>query len=720
MGKLKGSKRLTLILALALSMLWVAAAGAADGPPLLPAAYYGSITSQDGSHVEVGAVEAVINGVVRSDKLIVVNDKFGGPGGLDDKLLVEGNESDKGKEVAFLVDSIPATGSTVKWTSGDVKELRLTVPYTFQGISAGSDLSLTVGNSSQLTIQSLFSNGKRETLTSNLQFESSNDNVAKVSNAGKITAVSKGTANITVSYLYHKETTVKVTVIDGSGGGGGGGGGSAEEDKSSDVSEKVNTIIDELTEGNIDSQEAAKQISQVIKDLGTSKEVSAGDQQAIRDAIGKVLELVEELPKDSTSVTASPKGQSVSVHETTLVERIEQAGRVGREMLESIDQANLPELAVAVKPNVAVVAPAGTVIDNGLAFSISKNAAEAAVENNVALKFKTEAIVFDLPAEVIKSLTNLTNDLSNLEISVKKVAEQLTSPEGNNMVGDPLDLNIAAHDGEGLEHKPASYNTKAAITISLNGVDLSQVDIRKLGVYRQVDRYNETTGQTEKVWEYVGGRISEDGKSIIFETDHTSIYAVMENKTTYSDIQKHWAKDTIEVLSAHHIVNGVAKNQFAPDAPVTRAQFTAIVLRALGIDEKTGTTQTFTDVKGDAWYAAAIETAYAEGLADGVGGGKFAPGQYISRQEMAVFIFRALKKAGNHEVVTAGQVEDLLSVFKDKDTIASWAETGVAKAVKLGIITGRTTDTLVGKANATRAESAVMVYRMLKVLGQIN
>jgi len=715
MGKLNGSKKLTLISALAISILWGAAAHGAVNPPLLPAAYYGNITSSDGSHVEEGIVEGAIDGVVRGE-LKAEDDKFGGPG-LDDKLVITGSESDKGKEIQFKVDGIQAESKGVIWSSGDVEAVQLTIPYTFSAITAGGSLNLKVGESSQLKVEALYSNGQKSTLTSNLKYKSSKEGIVNINSLGKVTAVAEGTADIVISYRYGKETKIKVTVTKASGSGTGSA--ISNPVNSTGIKDQVDKIINQLTGGNTDPVKAVEQISQIINKQD-SDHITDGDLNSIKTAIKTVLEKVGELPLTNVTITNTAGGQRVTVNETTLVERIEQLGNIRQNLLDTISKTNLEDLKSVVKPSVVITSPQGINVSDGLALNISQNAANMAVEKNVGLTFKSEDIIFDLPSEVIKSLSNLTDDMVNLEISAGRISEKLEVPDDAKLVGDPLDLNIAAQDEQGLEFKPASYNTKVTITFALKGADLSQIDTRKLGVYRQVDKYNQVSGQTEKVWEYVGGRISEDGKSIIFETDHTSIYGVMESKVTFTDIQKHWAKDTIEVLTARHIAKGLAKDQFGPEAHVTRAQFTALVLRALGIDEKASSSRSFVDVNPDAWYYSAIETTYREGLADGVGNGKFAPDQSISRQEMAVFISRALKKAGNQETVNTDQAQTLLSVFRDKDSIALWSEQSVAKAVKLGIIAGRTKDTFIGKANATRAESVVMIYRMLEVLGQLN
>jgi hypothetical protein len=162
------------------------------------------------------------------------------------------------------------------------------------------------------------------------------------------------------------------------------------------------------------------------------------------------------------------------------------------------------------------------------------------------------------------------------------------------------------------------------------------------------------------------------------------------------------------------IVKGIAANKFAPDATITRAQFATLLVKALGLADVKPAQATFKDVKAGAWYYGTVEAAAANGLVAG-SKGSFNPEGKITRQEMAVMIANALKVGGKN--VTADSTE--LAKFSDKSQIASWAQSSVAVAVKEGIITGRTADTVVPEVNATRAEGTVMIKKVLGSLGKL-
>ncbi len=93
--------------------------------------------------------------------------------------------------------------------------------------------------------------------------------------------------------------------------------------------------------------------------------------------------------------------------------------------------------------------------------------------------------------------------------------------------------------------------------------------------------------------------------------------------TTFTDIKNHANKAAIEELASRGIINGMGKGTFLPNKTMTRAEFAAIVTRALGLAAKD--TKAFTDVPSSKWYAGYIGTANSSGIVNGVGSGKFNP-----------------------------------------------------------------------------------------------
>ena len=180
----------------------------------------------------------------------------------------------------------------------------------------------------------------------------------------------------------------------------------------------------------------------------------------------------------------------------------------------------------------------------------------------------------------------------------------------------------------------------------------------------------------------------------------------------FSDVSaSYWGYDAISSLSGQGIVSGYPDGTFKPDATITRAEFATMLVKALGLNT-TGTTGQFTDVTADSWCYGSVNAAVYAGLVSGMGDHLFAPNALITREQMAVMVAKAL---GSKAPATDGTE---LNAFSDSSAVSSWAVTGMEEAVKAGIVSGMTADTLAPKANATRAQAAAMIYKLLSVLGK--
>lgn len=180
--------------------------------------------------------------------------------------------------------------------------------------------------------------------------------------------------------------------------------------------------------------------------------------------------------------------------------------------------------------------------------------------------------------------------------------------------------------------------------------------------------------------------------------------------TTFTDVKNHANKTAIEALASRGIINGMSKDTFAPNKTMTRAEFAAIVTRALGLPAKD--TKAFTDVPSSKWYAGYIGAANSSGIVNGVGSGKFNPDGTITRQEAAVMVARAAKLCGLDTEMDAGATKDVLAQFGDYRSVASWAKESLAFCYYTNIL-----DQSALKIEPTKAilryEIAQMLYNML-------
>ncbi|WP_406678475.1 S-layer homology domain-containing protein [Neomoorella carbonis] len=271
-------------------------------------------------------------------------------------------------------------------------------------------------------------------------------------------------------------------------------------------------------------------------------------------------------------------------------------------------------------------------------------------------------------------------------------------PAGMRQAADVIEIGLYAVKGDDQQTVTPAKPVTLTLTYRPQGVDAD-----KLGIYR----YNVAAG----AWEYRGGRVDKATNSISAVLNSFSKYTVMSYDKTFSDIQGHWAQRDIEIMAARHVAAGITASEFNPEGQVTRAEFTAFLLRALGISEDRSAANPFIDIQPGDWYYGAVVTASRTGLVAGYEDGSFRPDRAISRQEMTAMLTRALAYAGKKVDVT-GRVDDILSKFSDNGSIAAWARESAAAAVESGLIAGRTATTFVPLGNATRAETVVMLKRL--------
>ena len=107
---------------------------------------------------------------------------------------------------------------------------------------------------------------------------------------------------------------------------------------------------------------------------------------------------------------------------------------------------------------------------------------------------------------------------------------------------------------------------------------------------------------------------------------------------------------------------------------------------------------TFADVAANAWYADAVNWAAEKGYVSGVGDGKFAPDASVTREQMALILYRY---AGSPDA--SGMV---LREFADGDSVSAYAVDAIRWAVHEGLISGMENNTLAPQGTATRAQVA--------------
>ena len=198
-----------------------------------------------------------------------------------------------------------------------------------------------------------------------------------------------------------------------------------------------------------------------------------------------------------------------------------------------------------------------------------------------------------------------------------------------------------------------------------------------------------------------------------------SAYTLIYNPVSFPDADGHWAKAAITDMASREIISGYPDNTFKPDGSITRAEFSAIIVRALGLPEGTGVSP-FHDVSATYWCCGYIETAVSFGLMSGYPDGNFCPDEQFTREQAMTVVARAMDITKLDAGFSDGGIGSLLSRYSDVSSVSAYAVNGAAACLKTGIITSKPDGTLAPQDNITRAETAVVVQRLLVKSGLIN
>lgn len=185
----------------------------------------------------------------------------------------------------------------------------------------------------------------------------------------------------------------------------------------------------------------------------------------------------------------------------------------------------------------------------------------------------------------------------------------------------------------------------------------------------------------------------------------------VKNKT-FSDIIGTGAQKEIEALASRGIINGKAADVFAPDMPVTRAEFSALITRALGLD-KTKNTKKFADVSENDWFFTPISVCAEYEIVRGISETEFNPNGFITNEETAVMLERAAKLCGLKNDISQADTRDILAIFDDYISVSGWAKNSLAFCCKNGIFTDGE-NSINPQGNASRSDIAIRIYNLLK------
>lgn len=339
------------------------------------------------------------------------------------------------------------------------------------------------------------------------------------------------------------------------------------------------------------------------------------------------------------------------------------------------------------------------------------------MENREAvLEIRTENVTYTLPASEI-NIDAVSNSMGtqvalkdirvNLSITkssqeTNKIVEDTASKYNYQVVVKPVEFEITCTNG-GTTVTVSRFNGYVERTVAIpDGIDPSKITT---GIVLNADG---TFSHVPTAIVVIDGKYYARINSLT-----NSIYSVIYSPKTYADIDNHWGELAMNDMASRLVMMGVDDEQFEPDEDMTRAEFTDIVVKALGLLRTGAGKDTFVDVTKNNPYYDAVSIAKEYGIVSGYGNVSFRPDDKITREQAMMIIWRAMRLTKLEAGLKQDEISSILAGFKDGQSTSSYAKEAVAACVKTGIVVGGSSKKIMPSVNMTRAQVATIVHILL-------
>lgn len=332
------------------------------------------------------------------------------------------------------------------------------------------------------------------------------------------------------------------------------------------------------------------------------------------------------------------------------------------------------------------------------------NTLKASGEQN-SVVFSNGNASISLPVSVLKRIPAGAGLNVAVRYDVERASAFADGFPGAKVTGTPVSFAVSAVNGS--DSQPISVSNRDFLKSSfvVNG----STDANALGVL-YIDN-----GKVYAVPANVA--LNKDGtRTVTVNRPGISTYAAATRAISFTDIDTSWAQSHIQALANKLLLNGTSASAFSPKEQVTRAQFSAMLVRALGLHA--GSKAPFQDVSASDWFADDIAAAYEAGLVNGVEEGRFNPHASISRQDLAVMLSRA-----SSLIQLTPKSNPSRKPYADASEFAEYAKNSIDSVTKSGLMSG---DEIDGTPHfhpadpTTREAAATVLYNLLQNGSLIN
>lgn len=185
---------------------------------------------------------------------------------------------------------------------------------------------------------------------------------------------------------------------------------------------------------------------------------------------------------------------------------------------------------------------------------------------------------------------------------------------------------------------------------------------------------------------------------------------IIEYKKAFHDVApEDWHSDAVQYVVSHQLFEGTSGETFAPSDTMTRGMLASVLYRLE--DKPSSQAKNFTDITSEIWCADAVSWAASSGITNGYGDGSFAPNEDISREQLFAMLYRYAKATGLDTAVKSD-----LTAYQDANEVDDYAKDAILWAVGCGLMKGRGNACLSPNEPVTRAETSVILQRLVSLM----
>lgn len=285
-------------------------------------------------------------------------------------------------------------------------------------------------------------------------------------------------------------------------------------------------------------------------------------------------------------------------------------------------------------------------------------------------------------------------------------------------VGETLDVSkylskdISKYSISAYDSKVIGYS-KGIITANSNGTsyiicdgnrESIQIIVKVSGTVSNNVSKNTTTNKTNSTSK--NNTTNATNKTEEKKETAPSTPVVTNTSATFNDIsERAWAVPAIEKMASKNFIVGKEKGKFAPDEKCTRADFTIVLTKMLGVDNETPDSSAYSDVDSEAYFSKYVGVAKKLNITAGESNNNFFPKNNITREEVMAMVYKALAYKG----VSMNNDTSILNSYVDASQIAPEYKEAVAGLLSIKAVNGTSDNTIDPKASITRAQMAVLM-----------